>query len=158
MGRSMLRDSCQPHRCPPHANRRISERRCHLRTITALFFERVANDDYLRRTTITRLSVSNEQASLLEDTIDEWWQVRTSPRRLAENTTRSQSGNSSRSPTTMFVTRRVSGVNTPSLRASKLHNHWKASMKANNRIALLATQIHRTTGEVQYTGQTVMGP
>jgi len=32
----------------------------------------VAGDDYLRRTAITRLSVSNEQAELLEDTIDEW--------------------------------------------------------------------------------------
>jgi IS605 OrfB family transposase len=32
----------------------------------------VADDDYLRRTAITRLSVSPEQADLLEDTIDEW--------------------------------------------------------------------------------------
>jgi IS605 OrfB family transposase len=32
----------------------------------------VADDDYLRRTAITRLSVSDEQAELLEDTIDEW--------------------------------------------------------------------------------------
>jgi len=32
----------------------------------------VADDGYLRRTAITRLSVSNEQADLLEDTIDEW--------------------------------------------------------------------------------------
>jgi putative transposase len=32
----------------------------------------VSDDDYLRRTAITRLSVSPEQADLLEDTIDEW--------------------------------------------------------------------------------------
>ena len=32
----------------------------------------MADDDYLRRTAITRLSVSPEQANLLEDTIDEW--------------------------------------------------------------------------------------
>jgi len=32
----------------------------------------VANGDYLRRTAITRLSVSPEQADLVEDTIDEW--------------------------------------------------------------------------------------
>ncbi len=32
----------------------------------------MADDDYLRRTAITRLSVSPEQADLLEDTIDEW--------------------------------------------------------------------------------------
>ena len=32
----------------------------------------MANGDYLRRTAITRLSVSPEQADLLEDTIDEW--------------------------------------------------------------------------------------
>ena len=32
----------------------------------------MADDDYLRRTAITRLSVSSEQAALLGDTIDEW--------------------------------------------------------------------------------------
>jgi len=32
----------------------------------------VADDDYLRRTAVTRIRASDEQAELLEDTIDEW--------------------------------------------------------------------------------------